>query len=71
MTTSVDGSPNVVPNCLDTLPDFLGHGVAPNATKQVVEFGIFSSELFDAIDEIHASFGKKILNRTSGENREC
>src|SRR5690349_20466421 len=61
-------SPNVVPNSLDTLPHFIGHGVAPNASKQVVEFGIFSRKFLDAINEIHASFGKQIFKWTSGEN---
>jgi hypothetical protein len=53
---------------LDTSPQFLGHGVAPNAAKKVFELGIFLHLSFYAINELRTEAGKKILERTSRQD---
>lgn len=53
-----DDSPNVVANSLDAFPHFVAHSIAPHASKQVIELGIFSREFFDAIDKISAALRK-------------
>src|SRR6266566_3768603 len=65
---SLPRSPNVIADALNTLPDWVADGTAPNATQQIIEFGILSSKFFNAIDELRALFGKQVLKRSSGQH---
>src|ERR1041385_4682635 len=63
-------SPDVETRSLNSLPHFIGHGVAPDAAKQEVELGIFSREFFDTLDIFRTMVHEQIFKWAGGEGAD-
>ena len=51
-------SPDVMARSLNSLPDVIGHRVAPHASEQIVKLGVASCEFFDPVNKLRALFGE-------------